>query len=120
MFVTNVTETRYCLPVNLNRFQEHLLRPHRKAAIPLLLPVDDEFFLGFAVPCHAEDRVLPAFEMTVAAWEDSGPLGPLSYNRTGLPQEHARCTALVIVDSGDQACSRYAMTPGGQRPRSYS
>ena len=35
--------------------------------IPILLSVDNEFLLGLAVPCHAEDRVLPALVMNSAA-----------------------------------------------------
>ena len=64
---SNVLKTRYGLPDDLDRFQEHRHRSHPKAENSVLLPVDDEFLLGFAVPCHAEDRVLPALVMAVAA-----------------------------------------------------
>jgi hypothetical protein len=40
--------------------------------IAVFLPVDNEFFLGFAVQSHPEDSVLLAFVVSVAAWENSG------------------------------------------------
>jgi len=46
---SKVLKPRYGLTIDLNRFQKHLLRAHPKAVVAVFLPVDDEFFLGFAV-----------------------------------------------------------------------
>jgi hypothetical protein len=59
---------RYCLTIDLNRFQEHLLRAHPKPVVAVFLAVDDEFFLGFAEQSHAEDGILLALVVPIAAW----------------------------------------------------
>jgi hypothetical protein len=55
---SNVLKPGHRLALDLNRFLEHLLRTHPKAVVAVFLPVDDEFFLGFAVQSHAEDGLL--------------------------------------------------------------
>src|SRR5262249_48629359 len=65
---SKVLKPRYGLTIDLNRSQKHLLRAHPKAVVAVFLPVDDEFFLGFAVQSHAEDGVLLALIVPVAAW----------------------------------------------------
>jgi hypothetical protein len=49
ILASNISKPGHCLTINRHRFQEHLLRAHPQAVVAVLLAVDDEFFLGFAV-----------------------------------------------------------------------
>src|SRR5262245_6837009 len=69
---SKVLKPRNDLTTDLNRFLKHLLGAHPKAVVAVFLPIDDEFFLGFAVQSHAEDRVLLALVVPVAAWLHGG------------------------------------------------
>src|ERR1700722_3302245 len=62
---SKVSKSRHGLTIDRHRFHEQLLRAHPKAVIAVFLPVDDEFFLGFAVQSHADDGVLLAFVVAV-------------------------------------------------------
>src|SRR5262249_16077544 len=65
---SKVLKPRNDLTTDLNRFLKHLLRAHPMAVVAVFLPVDDEFFLGFAVQRHAEDGILLALVVPIAAW----------------------------------------------------
>ena len=55
--VSNVLKPRHRLPLDLNRFLEHLLWTHPKAVVAAFLPVDDPCFPDFAVQRHADNGV---------------------------------------------------------------
>src|SRR5438105_1996585 len=69
---SNKSKPGHGLTINRHRFQKHLLRSHPQAVVAVFLPVDDEFFLGFAVQSHAEDRVLVSLVVPVAPWLHGG------------------------------------------------
>ena len=69
---SNVLKSRHGLTINRHRFMKHLLGANSQAVVAVFLAVDNEFFLGFAVPSHAEDGVLPALVVPVSPWLNDG------------------------------------------------
>ena len=65
-------EPRHGLSVHHDRLGEHRRRPDPQAAVPVFLPIDDEFLECLAVPGDAEDRVFVALVVPVAARRDLG------------------------------------------------
>ena len=57
LFGPHILEPWHRPASHVHRLHEHGLGPHPQPVVPVLLPVDHQFFLGLAVAGHTDDGV---------------------------------------------------------------
>jgi hypothetical protein len=63
--VADELKTGHVVPIHFDCLQEHLFGTHPKSSFAIILPVHDQFFLGFVVASNSDDDVIVAFVVAV-------------------------------------------------------